>query len=178
MAGMPDTLLAWYTRYLDDPKKVEAQLKKRPVLLYDPPPEPKGEGAIGEGDDDDDYQFRTQSGISTPAIGGGDPMAVVVEKTKDNAFQRRITIGRTQNNDIVLEDASVSRFHCWLQEDGGAWHLSDAGSRNGTSVAGRRLAAKSPVAVSSGTKVKVGAVELTFFSAEGFLAYLKKRAAE
>lgn len=176
---MPDTLLSWFTRYLDDPRNVEAQLKKRPVLLYDPPPDPKGDGSIGAGDDeDDDYQFRTQSGVSTPAIGGGDPMAVVVEKTKDNAFQRRVTIGRTQNNDIVLEDASVSRFHCWLHEEGGTWHLADAGSRNGTAVAGRRLAAKSPVAMSSGTKLKVGAVELTFFSAEGFLAFLKKRAAE
>ncbi len=170
---MAETLLAWYTRYLDDPKKVAERIGGRPVLLYEPP-----EVAEKADDDDDDYQFRTQSGISTPTIGGGDPMAVVVEKTKDNAFQRRVTIGRTANNDIVLEDSSVSRFHAWLQEDGGKWCVYDAGSRNGTHVAGKRVAPKVANPVASGLKLKVGAVELTFFSADGFLALLKKRSAE
>jgi pSer/pThr/pTyr-binding forkhead associated (FHA) protein len=170
---MPESLLAWFNRFTDDPKKLEGRLAGRPVLLYEPPEQPPQE----TGDDDDDYQFRTQSGIAVPAIGGGEPLAVVVEKTKDNAFQRRVTVGRTSNNDIVLDDASVSRFHAWLQiEDNGSWSIVDAGSRNGTWVGGKKLGQKTPSPLASGVRIKVGVIELTFFSSDGFLKMLKGRA--
>jgi pSer/pThr/pTyr-binding forkhead associated (FHA) protein len=143
------------------------------VLLYEPPEEVESQD-----DEDDDYQFRTQSGLEMSSIGGGEPLAVVIEKTKDNAFQRRVTIGRTNNNDIVLDDTSVSRFHAWLQQDEGTgqWQLFDAGSRNGTTVGGKRLPAKAAVVLTAGVKVKIGSVELTYYSAEGFLTLLKQRA--
>ncbi len=170
---MAETLLAWFTRYSFDPKDVEVRLKGHPVLLYEPP-----EVAESKNEDDDDYQFRTQSGLELTSIGGGEPLAAVIEKTKDNAFQRRVTIGRTNNNDIVLDDTSVSRFHAWLEQEeaSGNWLLYDAGSRNGTMAGGKRLPAKSAVALSVGVKVKIGSVELTFYSAEGFLKLLKQRA--
>lgn len=170
---MPESLLTWFNRFGDDPKKVDARLKGRPVLLYDPP-------NSGETSESEEYQFRTQSGLEVPTVSGGDPLAIVVEKTKDNAFQRRITIGRTGNNDIVLDDSSVSRFHAWLQVDevSREWGLCDAGSRNGTDVAGGRIIAKVAAKLSNGTKVKIGAVELTFYSAEGFMKMLRKRLEE
>ncbi len=168
---MPESLLTWYRLFTDDAKRLEQRLKGRPILLYDPPP------PSGPEDSADDYQFRTQSGQEVTAIGGGDPLAAVIEKSKDNAFQRRVTVGRTANNDIVLEDASVSRFHAWFQPDdaGKGWVLCDAGSRNGTQLGGKRLSPKIPEALSSGQKLKVGAVELTFLSADAFLKLLKKR---
>ena len=168
---MPETLLAWFNKFTDDPKKVEHELKGRPVLLYEPPDEPLTEDSAEE------YQFRTQSGLSSPSIGGGEPMAVVIAKTKANAFQQRVTVGRTKNNDIVLDDTSVSRFHAWLQQDGADkhWTVSDAGSRNGTWVGGKRLAPKTAAGLASGSKVRVGKVELTFFSAEAFLKMLRSR---
>ncbi|MBL8937492.1 MAG: FHA domain-containing protein [Archangium sp.] len=170
---MPESLLAWFNRFMDDPKKLEARLAGRPVLLYEPPETPPTETGS---DEDDDYQFRTQSGISVPAIGGGEPLAVIVEKTKDNAFQRRVTVGRTSNNDIVLDDNSVSRFHAWLQLDDAGWTIVDAGSRNGTWVGGKKLVVKAPATLASGVRVKVGAIELTYFTTEGFLKMLKSRA--
>ena len=171
-ALMPESLLAWFNRFTDDAKKLEARLAGRPVLLYEPPEEPPSQ----TDDDDDEYQFRTQSGIAVPAIGGGEPLAVVVEKTKDNAFQRRVTVGRTSNNDIVLDDNSVSRFHAWLELGDGGWVIVDAGSRNGTWVAGKKLNAKAPSNLASGVKVRVGVIELTFYSSDGFLKMLKSRA--
>lgn len=171
---MPESLLAWFNRYMDDPKKLEARLAGRPVLLYEPPELPEPEPGA---DEDDDFQFRTQSGVTVPVIGGGEPIAVLVEKTKDNAFQRRVTIGRTSNNDIVLEDASVSRFHAWLEStDRQGWTVVDAGSRNGTYVSGKKLVAKAPSALTSGSKLKVGTIELTFLTAEGFVKLLKQKA--
>ncbi len=169
---MVETLLLWFNRFTDDPGKVRTRLAGRPVLVYEPPTEDTLD------DEDDDYQLRTQSGLSVPSIGGGDPMAVVIEKTKDNAFQRRITIGRTANNDIVLDDTSVSRFHAWIEQENATWVLVDAGSRNGSTVAGRKIVAKAPSVLTNGLVLRIGALQLTYYTAQGFLEMLQRRATE
>lgn len=69
--------------------------------------------------------------------------AYPVIKSDRNKFTNMITIGRTQNNDIVLEESSVSKFHAYLQQKDGRWYLSDAGSRFGCTVDGVALADKS-----------------------------------
>ncbi len=171
---MVETLLLWFNRFTDDPGKVRTRLAGRPVLVYEPPTE----DTIDEDDENDDYQLRTQSGLSLPSIGGGDPMAVVIEKTKDNAFQRRITIGRTANNDIVLDDTSVSRFHAWIEQDNASWVLVDAGSRNGSTVGGRKIVAKAPSVLTNGLVLRIGALQLTYYTAQGFLEMLQRRATE
>lgn len=171
---MVETLLLWFNRFTDDPGKVRTRLAGRPVLVYEPPTE----DTVDEDDEDDDYQLRTQSGLSVPAIGGGDPMAVVIEKTKDNAFQRRITIGRTANNDIVLDDTSVSRFHAWIEQHNAEWVLVDAGSRNGSTVSGRKIPAKAPSVLTNGLVLRIGALQLTYYTAQGFLDMLHRRATE
>jgi len=171
---MVETLLLWFNRFTDDPAKVRTRLAGRPVLVYEPP---ETESAEGD-DEDDDYQLRTQSGLSVPSIGGGEPMAVVIEKTKDNAFQRRITIGRTANNDIVLDDASVSRFHAWLEFLNEQWVICDAGSRNGSTVSGKKIAPRAPTTLSNGLPVRIGALQLTYYTAQGFLDMLHRRATE
>ncbi|GMU63331.1 MAG: hypothetical protein AMXMBFR34_50940 [Myxococcaceae bacterium] len=172
IAVVPESLLVWFNLFTDDPAGARTRLSGRPVLLYEPPLEDEPDD-----DADEDYRLRTQSGIIMPAIGGGEPLAVVVEKSKENAFQKRITVGRTANNDIVLDDQSVSRFHAYLQQDDHqAWTLTDAGSRNGSFVAGRRIVARKAVALANAVVVRIGAVQLTFFSAAGFLEILKKRA--
>ena len=48
---------------------------------------------------------------------------------------------------------------------------------NGTQVSGKKLTAKVPMALADGTRMIVGQVELTFFTADGFLAQLKRRSA-
>ncbi len=48
------------------------------------------------------------------------------------SFADRITIGRTPNNDVVIDDSSVSRFHAYVRRAGDAWSVADAGSKNGS----------------------------------------------
>ncbi|MCC7103823.1 MAG: DUF3662 domain-containing protein [Chloroflexi bacterium] len=47
----------------------------------------------------------------------------------------RVTLGRALENDVVLTDERVSRFHAELLLENGNWLLRDLGSTNGTQVA-------------------------------------------
>jgi len=51
-----------------------------------------------------------------------------------------VTVGRSGDNDIVLEDKRSSRRHCTLQPVGGGYVLRDCGSRNGTAINGQPIA--------------------------------------
>ncbi len=52
----------------------------------------------------------------------------------------QMTIGRDSTNEIVINDAEVSRRHSRLTFQGGKYVLEDLGSTNGTFVNGQRLA--------------------------------------
>lgn len=55
---------------------------------------------------------------------------------------KRINFGRAQDNDIVLDDKSVTRDHGYLLVDGAKVYVIDDGSTNGTYVNGRRIRSK------------------------------------
>ncbi len=175
---MPELLITCVQRYFKDPKIFEGKLSGRCVLLYEPPLEPGPQDA-DDLEDSAAFRFRTSSGVTGSGLGGGDPTIAYLEKTKDNAFQRRVTLGRTGNNDVEIDAPSVSRFHAWFVRDETTevWAIVDAGSKNGTQVAGKKLTPKIPQALANNVRVKVGQIELTFFTAAGFLAQLKSRGA-
>ena len=50
-----------------------------------------------------------------------------------------MTIGRDMNNDIVINDAEVSRNHARLTSQSGGYLIEDLASTNGTFVNGQRL---------------------------------------
>lgn len=69
-------------------------------------------------------------------------------------------LGRERDNDIVLLDAKVSRYHAQITLEGGQWVLSDLNSANGTLV--NDIAIAGPVALQSGDRLRVGETELKF----------------
>ncbi len=71
------------------------------------------------------YQFVMRTG---PNPGKSFPL------TKDE-----LSIGRDISNDIVINDAEVSRHHARLYRQAGGFVLEDTGSTNGTFVNGQRL---------------------------------------
>ena len=73
-------------------------------------------------------------------------LELVVESEAGAASTRVVTldgdrsrIGSHPSNDLVLADPRVSRFHCTIHREGTGWRISDAGSLNGTRLAGVRV---------------------------------------
>jgi len=110
-----------------------------------------------------------------------DPLVYRVEKStsKSNAFGLGVTLGRAANNDVVVDDPSVSRVHAFLQLDGHSrvWHVLDAESSAGTFVGGERLAPGRPAPLADGAVLLLGHVELRFLAPGSFEAYLRARPA-
>jgi hypothetical protein len=81
------------------------------------------------------------------------------------SFPDRITIGRTHNNDIVIDDHSVSRLHAYVRQTGAGWVVADAGSKNGSWLRGARLEPRREQPLASKAALQLGEVELTFYMA-------------
>jgi hypothetical protein len=122
---------------------------------------------------------RENSGLHTMSIDqtieetlpfGRDPDTSDLElfpltKKPQASYPDRITIGRTVNNDVVIADASVSRFHAYVRRDASSWVVADAGSKNGSWLEGEALEARREKKLVSGSVVKIGEVEMTFYLA-------------
>jgi VWFA-related protein len=70
------------------------------------------------------------------------------------------TIGRGQGNDVVIDDATVSRQHATIRWEQERFRVYDLGSSNGTFVDDQRV--REPVVLWDGATVRFGAVELVF----------------
>jgi len=81
------------------------------------------------------------------------------------SFPDRITIGRTQNNDIEVTDHSVSRFHAYVRQTSTGWVVADAGSKNGSWLRGTALEPRREQPLSSKAVLRLGEVDLTFYLA-------------
>jgi hypothetical protein len=74
----------------------------------------------------------------------------------------RTTIGRSPDNDVFLDDVTVSRRHAVLVQSEGEIQIEDLGSLNGTFVNRRRI--DSATRLESGDEVQIGKYRLSFIS--------------
>lgn len=88
------------------------------------------------------------------------------------SFPDRITIGRTSNNDVAIADASVSRLHAYLRQQGSGWVVADAGSKNGSWLRGETLIARRERAIESRALLRIGDVDMTFYVASDLFEIL------
>lgn len=71
------------------------------------------------------------------------------------------SIGRWEDNDVVVDDRWVSRHHAQIHREDEAYVIQDLDSKNGTFVNGRRIAAPTPLA--DGDEIQVTPlIKLTF----------------
>jgi hypothetical protein len=91
--------------------------------------------------------------------------AVLVVRTGDAApvqFELGgplISIGRASDNDVIVDDPQVSRHHCQLKLQHGAYSLADLGSRNGSLVNGQLV---DEMALGPGDLIEIGNTRIEF----------------
>lgn len=72
----------------------------------------------------------------------------------------QITIGREQDNTIIIDSKLASRRHCTIQKIRDAYFLKDDGSTNGTFLNGHRIPPDKYVKLNAGDKITVGSSNL------------------
>lgn len=70
------------------------------------------------------------------------------------------TIGRADDNAVVIEDEYISAHHAVLRRERGAWWLADSGSTNGTWANDRKV--ERPVVVKAGDTLRFGRLRVRF----------------
>jgi hypothetical protein len=78
------------------------------------------------------------------------------EQERFYAISTLLSIGRSGESNIFLEDLAVSRKHASVYHDNGHYILEDVGSSTGTIVNGKLLRKKEKYYLSDGDKIRVG----------------------
>lgn len=112
------------------------------------------------------------TGVSGPS-GKADRQLVAPVKKASNSTGNRITVGRTSTCDVVLPFPMVSKLHAVITFDDRSRHLvSDCGSKNGTFVNGRPLAARQDLPLPDGAELSFGSLNARFLSPRGLYKLL------
>jgi SARP family transcriptional regulator, regulator of embCAB operon len=69
-------------------------------------------------------------------------------------------IGRLPDNDVVLDDVTVSRYHAMIVDTGTSFVITDLRSANGVTVADNRIRGSATLA--DGDRIRIGDHEFTF----------------
>lgn len=76
---------------------------------------------------------------------------------------KRRSVGRNKQNDLMIDDASVSKIHAALILDKeNLLQVADTGSTNGTFVNEQRITYGKAVTISESDKIKFGTIEVSF----------------
>lgn len=102
--------------------------------------------------------------IDVRAVAPGEVMLVVrqgdVMGTRFALTGEQVTIGRIPDNDIVLDDVTVSRRHAVLANESGKWIVRDLRSLNGTYLNHARV---DEAVINHGDELQVGKYRLVAF---------------
>ena len=82
-------------------------------------------------------------------------------------------VGSDNENDLVIDDPTVSRKHAVLRSEHGRYTIADLDSSNGTYVNGRRI--KKPAPIEPGDEVSFGGARFTMVDATGVAPMRSRR---
>jgi Protein of unknown function (DUF3662)/Inner membrane component of T3SS, cytoplasmic domain len=86
--------------------------------------------------------------------------ALLVEGKRVALGESGVTVGRSRQCEVVVDDPNVSRRHAELRPRGGSWVLTDLGSTNGSRVNGRTVSG--PTVVKPGDEIELGTAVMKF----------------
>jgi hypothetical protein len=132
-------------------------------------PASQGQQGYGMGVEmpDSDRTVLGPVGGRAPVAPGGTGMVRIEEgKEPGRIYEIRkesLSIGRSRESDIFLEDLAVSRLHASIINMGnGNFALRDEGSANGTKVNGQPVSKYQPYTLQDGDKIQLGQTVLVF----------------
>ncbi|HYA35402.1 MAG TPA: FHA domain-containing protein, partial [Candidatus Binataceae bacterium] len=106
------------------------------------------------------------TGASSGATGAGARLSTINPMPPVSSeyvlLKDELSIGRGEDNDIVIPHPSISRAHARLLRRNGVFELTDLNSTNGTFVDDRQI--KGSVTVPSGSRVRLGDVQFVLRS--------------
>lgn len=105
-----------------------------------------------------------EKGAPRPVAGGSESLVLALEPRSDG---RDVVLGRTEDCDLCLNDATLSARHLTFVRGPGGWSVTDLSSRNGTEVDQQRLIPGLHVELTSGSTIHAGQVLLRFHTAVG-----------
>ncbi|HET9478334.1 MAG TPA: FHA domain-containing protein [Pyrinomonadaceae bacterium] len=120
----------------------------------------------------DEERRAAKSGVAIPSAAPPMPdIEVVARITQQNGTRevplvfkpggKRLNVGRASDNELTLNDASVSKIHAaLLMTSEGTLLVADTGSTNGTYINGRRIAYGESRAIEDGDVIGFGDVEV------------------
>lgn len=124
---------------------------------------------------DEDPKFNTVAGDPSSLQGGVAWVASVAKRAGSNVFTSMVTIGRARNNDVELNEGTVSKFHAYVMLEPGGPILVDAGSTYGTFVHERRLVSRRERhPLRPGDGIRLGSVSMTYFDPPTFYEHLRR----
>ncbi|HJT65646.1 MAG TPA: FHA domain-containing protein [Pyrinomonadaceae bacterium] len=137
---------------------------------------------FGEFEDDlrrqDEERRAAKLGVPIPSAAPPMPdIQVVARITQPNGTRevplvfrpggKRLNVGRASDNELTLNDGSVSKIHAALLMTGeGTLLVADTGSTNGTYINGRRIAYGESRVIEDGDVIGFGDVEVRFRKSE------------
>ena len=85
-----------------------------------------------------------------------------------------LSIGRVVDNDVVINDYTVSKLHAHIREDDGGegWWVEDLGSTNKSFANGEQLEPHRAVLVKSWAVLRFGRLNFTLLGPSAFHAFL------
>ncbi len=109
--------------------------------------------------------YKARAPVETQAVSPAElgvereVVTLTVDGTEHAISQRTVTLGRSRECDIRVDDANVSRRHAEVRQEGATYWLVDLDSTNGTELNGRRV---TRAKLSDGDRIGLGGAELVF----------------
>lgn len=82
------------------------------------------------------------------------------QPSKQLQFTKKLTVGRASDNDLVIPNQLVSRYHFKIEWDNSHWWVYDLNSANGVYLNHQLIQKKSPL--ESSTHISLGAANISF----------------
>lgn len=151
------------SQFLDNPQTMRRAVCW-PVLVWEAPPDMRSM-----------FARKTVTGLSMRQPTVAEPLVLEVRKRPLAAHPSPgITLGRTPDNDITVEDPTVSRLHATFSEERqtGMWYVADHGSHNGTWHNGTLLIPGRPSPMFDRASLRFGDVLATFLQFSAFNQFI------